>query len=570
MLGAAGQQHLFGVNGEPSTEQMPRKRRALMQAPGMGLIAQQRFKVAGQRELAQRRTQQICLTRQRGVVEIEIEHPRRHRHLSTALPWRQRDLAHESATPGFAADQAHGLKLGVHATGGNQGQAMVGGQLAVRRQRMPGGISPRRMAAAKDDLNATPRLRARHHGTYLPYQHPGHPHPSWINGFIGVVIFSGSLPATRLAVMEFDPAFLTMIRAAIAAALGVLLLWLFKEKRPARNQWGPLVVVALGVVIGFPLLTALALQYVTSAHSIVFIGLLPLATAVFAVLRGGERPRPAFWMFSILGSVCVIGYAFAQGLSAAPAGDLLMLLAVLACGMGYAEGAKLSRTLGGWQVISWALHAARLPVLVSRAGPGRYRRRRPAAAAAALLRPGPGRAAAARIGQPQHGAGDRGRGDLRGRRKEIRPLTLRCDHLELDVDVVGHHAVTGPLALADLEIAAFEDELTVEHTDATVLLEHHVHLHGVCDALDGQVAADRVAVVPQGHDASGLIHAHRIKSRYQPGSTLQFVVRIRAAGVDAGELDLEHRLPDLRLLRVEVKVPSNSLKVPYIRCPNCV
>mgnify|MGYP006194649809 CR=1 FL=1 len=107
----------------------------------------------------------------------------------------------------------------------------------------------------------------------------------WINGFIGVVIFSGSLPATRLAVMEFDPAFLTMIRAAIAAALGVLLLWLFKEKRPARNQWGPLVVVALGVVIGFPLLTALALQYVTSAHSIVFIGLLPLATAVFGVLR---------------------------------------------------------------------------------------------------------------------------------------------------------------------------------------------------------------------------------------------------------------------------------------------
>ena len=183
----------------------------------------------------------------------------------------------------------------------------------------------------------------------------------WINGFIGVVIFSGSLPATRLAVMEFDPAFLTMIRAAIAAALGVLLLWLFKEKRPARNQWGPLVVVALGVVIGFPLLTALALQYVTSAHSIVFIGLLPLATAVFGVLRGGERPRPVFWMFSILGSVCVMGYAFAQGLSAAPAGDLLMLLAVLACGLGYAEGATLSRSLGGWQVICWALVVS-LPV----------------------------------------------------------------------------------------------------------------------------------------------------------------------------------------------------------------
>ncbi len=183
----------------------------------------------------------------------------------------------------------------------------------------------------------------------------------WINGFIGVVIFSGSLPATRLAVMEFDPVFLTMLRAAIAAVLGVLMLWLLKEKRPARHQWVPLVIVALGVVIGFPLLTALALQYVTSAHSIVFIGLLPLATAVFGVLRGGERPRPVFWLFSLLGSALVMGYAVAQGLSAAPLGDLLMLLAVLVCGLGYAEGAKLSRNLGGWQVICWALVVA-LPV----------------------------------------------------------------------------------------------------------------------------------------------------------------------------------------------------------------
>jgi len=115
------------------------------------------------------------------------------------------------------------------------------------------------------------------------------------------------------------------------------------------------------VVIGFPLLTALALQYVTSAHSIVFIGLLPLATAVFGVLRGGERPRPVFWLFSLLGSALVMGYAVAQGLSSAPLGDLLMLLAVLVCGLGYAEGAKLSRNLGGWQVICWALVVA-LPV----------------------------------------------------------------------------------------------------------------------------------------------------------------------------------------------------------------
>ncbi|KQN53657.1 transporter [Pseudomonas sp. Leaf48] len=186
----------------------------------------------------------------------------------------------------------------------------------------------------------------------------------WINGLIGVVIFSGSLPATRVAVLEFDPVFLTVARATIAAVLALCLLLLFKEKRPGRHQLLPLAIVALGVVIGFPLLTALALQYVTSAHSIVFVGLLPLATAVFAVLRGGERPRPAFWIFSVLGSSLVAGFALSQGLTASPQGDILMLLAILACGLGYAEGAKLSRTLGGWQVICWALVLA-LPLMVA-------------------------------------------------------------------------------------------------------------------------------------------------------------------------------------------------------------
>jgi drug/metabolite transporter (DMT)-like permease len=113
--------------------------------------------------------------------------------------------------------------------------------------------------------------------------------------------------------------------------------------------------VALGVVVGFPLLTALALQHVTAAHSIVFIGLLPLAPAIFGVLRGGERPKPAFWLFSILGAATVAGFALSRSTGGPVAGDLLMIAAILVCGLGYAEGATLSRRLGGWQVISWAL-----------------------------------------------------------------------------------------------------------------------------------------------------------------------------------------------------------------------
>lgn len=186
----------------------------------------------------------------------------------------------------------------------------------------------------------------------------------WINGFLGVLIFSGSLPATRVAVMDFDPVFLTVARAAIAGLLGLGLLVMFREKHPERADLFSLAIVALGVVVGFPLLTALALEHITSAHSIVFIGLLPLVTAVFGVLRGGERPRPAFWLFSCLGSALVAGFAATRGFSVSPIGDLLMLAAIIACGLGYAEGAKLSRKLGGWQVISWALVLS-LPVMLA-------------------------------------------------------------------------------------------------------------------------------------------------------------------------------------------------------------
>ncbi|MEE4730619.1 DMT family transporter [Pseudomonas alliivorans] len=185
----------------------------------------------------------------------------------------------------------------------------------------------------------------------------------WLNGLIGVLIFSGSLPATRLAVMAFDPLFLTLARATIAATLAIGTLVALRERRPANNQIISLSIVALGVVLGFPLLTALALEHVTSAHSIVFVGLLPLATAVFAVLRGGERPSAAFWAFSLLGSALVMGFALAQGISASVTGDAMMLLAILVCGLGYAEGARLSRTLGGWQVICWALVLA-LPIML--------------------------------------------------------------------------------------------------------------------------------------------------------------------------------------------------------------
>ncbi|HRW14989.1 MAG: DMT family transporter [Rhodobacteraceae bacterium] len=178
---------------------------------------------------------------------------------------------------------------------------------------------------------------------------------AWGSGLLGVIIFSGSLPATRVAVAEFPPIFLTSARAAIAAMLGAALLVLMRQARPERKDILSLGTVTVGVVAGFPFLTALALQHITSARSIVFIGVLPLATAIFGVLRGGERPKPLFWLFSCLGSATVAAFALSSDGSRSWTGDFLMIAAVILCGLGYAEGAKLSRRLGGWQVISWAL-----------------------------------------------------------------------------------------------------------------------------------------------------------------------------------------------------------------------
>ncbi|WP_315775635.1 MULTISPECIES: DMT family transporter [unclassified Bradyrhizobium] len=177
----------------------------------------------------------------------------------------------------------------------------------------------------------------------------------WGSGIVGMTIFSGSLPATRAALEGFAPLFLTGARATLAAVLAALCLLLLRQPLPGRRELVSLGIVSLGVVIGFPLLTALALQHITSAHAIVFVGLLPLSTALFGVLRGGERPRPLFWLFAALGAAAVSGFALSQDDVAAPIGDLAMIAAIIVCGLGYAEGAMLTRRLGGWQVISWAL-----------------------------------------------------------------------------------------------------------------------------------------------------------------------------------------------------------------------
>jgi len=179
----------------------------------------------------------------------------------------------------------------------------------------------------------------------------------WLFGIVGVVAFSFSLPATKTAVPHFGWLMTSLGRAEVAALLAAVVLLARRERLPRRGLWLPIVVSGLGVIIGFPLLTSIALRDVSSAHGAVVTGLLPAATAAFAVWRGHERPPRAFWGAVAFGVFAVLVFAGVQGAGRPRWQDLLLVGAVLCASFGYAEGTRIAREIGGWQVISWALVA---------------------------------------------------------------------------------------------------------------------------------------------------------------------------------------------------------------------
>lgn len=182
-------------------------------------------------------------------------------------------------------------------------------------------------------------------------------------GLLGILTFSFTLPFTRIAVATINPFFMTTGRAALAALFALIVFAVVRPQRPNKNQVIRLIIVAAGVVIGFPLFTSLALQSVPSAHGTVVIALLPAVTALFVVIRTGERPSFLFWGASIAGAIAVIAFlALSNGFSGFSLPDIFLVLAVISAAIGYTEGGLLSRELGSWQTICWALIIS-LPVM---------------------------------------------------------------------------------------------------------------------------------------------------------------------------------------------------------------
>lgn len=189
-------------------------------------------------------------------------------------------------------------------------------------------------------------------------------------GFLGILAFSFTVPLTRVAADDgLSPVVIGAGRAVVAAVVASVVLVATRQARPSRRQWARLAVVAGGVVVGFPLLTSYALTTAPASHAAVVIGLLPAATAAMAVLRAKEHVSARFWCLAALGAVAVVGFAARQngGLGSVHGSDLLLIGAVAAAAIGYAEGGLLARELGSWQTVSWALVLA-APLMVALTG----------------------------------------------------------------------------------------------------------------------------------------------------------------------------------------------------------
>lgn len=174
-------------------------------------------------------------------------------------------------------------------------------------------------------------------------------------GLVAIIAFGLTLPITRAVITYFDPLFIGLGRACLAGVIAMLLLYVNRQTLPTIAQLKQLCVISLGVAIGFPVLSSWAMQYVPASHGGVVIGILPLATVLASVFIHRERPSIGFWLVSILGSSLVVVYALLQNNGGFHIADLALFGAVISAAIGYSLGARLTKTLGGWQVICWAL-----------------------------------------------------------------------------------------------------------------------------------------------------------------------------------------------------------------------
>jgi drug/metabolite transporter (DMT)-like permease len=174
-------------------------------------------------------------------------------------------------------------------------------------------------------------------------------------GFIGILIFSLTLPVTKIAVLTFNPYFIAFGRACLAGLFALAYLLYTRAPLPSKADLAKIALIALGVVFGFPIFTTVAMEEGSSSHGAVILGMMPLATTVIGVIRFKERPSIGFWLVSILGAGLVMTYALLKSSGSLSYIDGLLVLGGICACIGYVEGGELSRRMNPRAVISWAL-----------------------------------------------------------------------------------------------------------------------------------------------------------------------------------------------------------------------
>ncbi len=188
---------------------------------------------------------------------------------------------------------------------------------------------------------------------------------AWFNTILGVLCFSGTFPATRLALESFDSMTIAFARGTGAGFVAVSYLLLSRSALPKRAQIFRLFGASVGMVLIFPTAISIALNSIPATHASVLASVLPLMTALFGVVRGKERAPIEFWISAALGTILIALFCgYRSRFSGISSADFLLLGGFVACSYGYAEGGLLARDLGGWKVICWIL-ALMLPLEVA-------------------------------------------------------------------------------------------------------------------------------------------------------------------------------------------------------------
>ncbi len=183
----------------------------------------------------------------------------------------------------------------------------------------------------------------------------------YIFAISAVVGFGGTFIAVAMGYQSFDAITMSFGRVIPAAIAAVIALKIMKKPLlPPREALPVLFGVTGGIVIGFPLLSTLALMTVPPADAGVIGAITPIITAIIAVFIGHKKPRRMFWVAASLGSISAAVLAYLRGGNdfggGAFWGYILLVAAMLLASMGHISGNYLAgKGFNSFQVLCWAV-----------------------------------------------------------------------------------------------------------------------------------------------------------------------------------------------------------------------